>query len=167
MGFGKDGKGAILREATNITLSTLGAVTAIKAGTQLVLEDDFRVIKTEVSGALDGAAADETPILLGLADNELSVAEIGEAMNLNGPVDRNDRVAVERAERPVWVVGSYDSVFNRVAANAGGAPLEKVLRWTFSNPEGWTWFAFNRTAATLTTGAVFRLEAKYFGVWVT
>ncbi len=167
MGFGKDGKGAILHEQVATTLSTLANVAAIKAGANLVLGDDFRVIKVEWVATMDGLTAGEGPIDFGFADNALSVAQIAEVLVLDGPLDRNDHDGNEKAMRPVWVLETFVSDSDGPGGPAALPQREKTLRWTFSNPEGWTWFAFNRSGGTLTTGAVIKVLAKYFGVWVT
>lgn len=164
MGFGKDGKGAILIEADGITLGTLADRTAVKANAQLAIQDDFRIIKTEVKAMCQGLTAQEYPVYFGIADHELSVAEIKECLDTDGPLDRNDRVAVERAERPVWLLGQFGRASS---SELIAVEVEKTLRWTFSNPEGWTFFAFNHSGGALTTGGSIRFQAKHFGVWVT
>ncbi len=163
MGFGKDGTGAILREHNAITTGTLASVTAVKQAGAIAIEDDFRIIKVEyiaTQGINNDFGTGET-VVLGIANDELSVAEIAECLVTDGPVDRNDRVQMERAERAVWLI---DVIGDDPFTVARG---EKVLRWTFSNPEGWTWFAWNPMADALAASSVINLDMKYFGVWVT
>ncbi len=170
MGFGKDGKGAIITQKDLITLGTLNAATAIKQATGIAIEDSFRLIKMEIAAMMTGFTAGEGPIHLYCVNDELSVAEIAEAINAAGPVNRNDRLAQERAERAVFLLGSFGAT--AAAEELHGADgqefvVNKTIRWTFNNPEGWSIVAFNDSGATLTTGAVIRFVAKYFGVWVT
>jgi len=88
-------------------------------------------------------------------------------MTIDGPDDFNDRNGMERAERAVWLlvhlqepqVGTFSDPANN------GLAIEKVLRWTFGPTEGWDWFAYNPSSAAITTGPVFRITAKIFGVW--
>ncbi len=167
MGFGKDGKGAMIRERHIITLGALVAGAVLKSDAQLAIEEDFRIIKTEVFPSLLTHAVGEAPIYFGIADNELSVTEIAEALEVDGPLDRNDRVKVEQAERPVWILGQFLGDQQDVSDNPFPVGIVKNLRWTFSNPEGWTWFAFNGGPDNLTTGAFLRLYAVHYGVWVT
>ncbi len=170
MGFGKDGKGAIITQKDLITLGTLTAANSIKQATGIALTEDFRLIKMELSAMLTGFTAGEGPIHLYLCNDELSTTEINEAINASGPVDRNDRVAQERAERAVFLVGSFGaSAASEELHGADGQEflVNKTIRWTFSNPEGWSLVAFNDSGATLTTGAIVRFVAKYFGVWLT
>ncbi len=166
MGFGKDGKGAILRENFSITVADLADQAVIKASSQISLDEDFRLIKVEYLVSYEGHTSTDLPIYVGVADNALSVTEIAECLNTQGPVDRNDFAASETAMRPCWS-------FLQLDANAAGdlpdsgASDERVFRWTFSNPEGWVWYAHNRAGVQLQTGTVIRGHAKYFGVWVT
>ncbi len=171
MGFGKDGSGAIIKERTSVALATLAQNVAIKNdGAPVVLEDDFRILKSEVYAQVGGLAANEgTRLFLGIADDELTVAEIAEAINLSGPVDRNDNVNTERAERPVWLISAIDGAAaqteHRFRGRDGGPMIEWKKRWTFSNPEGWIFFVWNEGAA-LTTGSTVRLVATHYGVWL-
>lgn len=171
MGFGKDGKGAIITHADIITLSTLANNTALKQASPLVLDEDFRLIKMEMAATLVGLTAEEVPIHLYIVNDELTVAEIAECITNAGPVDRNDRVAQERAERAVFLIGTFPEGVTTSVPVHGRAGMEGIIeqtiRWTFSNPEGWAIVAFNQSGGTLTTGAVIRFVAKYFGVWVT
>ncbi len=163
MGFGKDGKGAILRSDHLISLGTLAARASILLTGSITLGEDFRVIKTEHFAQLVGGTTDES-ILIGLADGELTTTEINSTLLLNGPTDRNDRDQVDQAMFPVWplfMIGRDHPDPNN------GMPIEKTLRWTFSNPEGWNLFAFNLSSGSLTTGSSIFVIEKAFGVWVT
>ncbi len=171
MGFGKDGKGVIIRQFDAFTLSTLGSQTVIKQGNPLVIGEDFRMLKFEIFADIFGATFVDAdgPLLLGIADNELSVTEIKECLEANGPLDRNDRVSMEHATRPVWPYFqiSNDSSANAHIENSNQMPQEGSPRWTFSNPEGWTWWAYNMGTGALTDAGFIRIEVKYYGVWVT
>ncbi len=169
MGFGKDGKGVIVRETQTITVGGLTSGTTIKGGT-LTLSEDFRILKTEyliTQIGNWGAIGDE--VVIGIADNELSVGEISECISIDGPLDRNDNVGHERSMRPVWLLLDLkgDSTTTVKEPPNDGQMMTFNLRWTFSDPEGWTWFAFNPLAGSLTAGAVFNIIAKHYGVWVT
>ncbi len=167
----------IIVDTDAITLLNLAANAVVKEDSPLTLGEDYRMIKVEMAAhLLSLGAVDDLPINLYVTDNEMSEAEIAEAIVVGGPLDRNDRVAMERAERPVFLLGTFGSL-GAVPAVDGDYPLlgpkgqqgiiEKVVRWTFSNPEGWAVAAFNASGGILTTGAVVQLQMKFFGVWVT
>ncbi len=165
MGFGKDGKGAIIYEKNIITLGALANATTKKADGQIALTEDFRLIKSEIMVVAQGVAAGDAPLCFGIADNELTEAEIAEVMEQSGPVDKNDNLRSERAMRPVWPL-MYLGDGDEADVPQDGI-YEKVLRWTFSDADGWVFFIHNDTGGALTTGAVVRFRAKHFGVWVT
>ncbi len=173
MGFGKDGLGAIIKTIENVSLGTLANNTAIKltGGISGILQDDFRILKLELMAAVRGLTAGEgVNLAIGIADNELTVGEIGESIDATGPLDRNDNLSEERAMRPVWMIGAVDPIVAGVALTFRGEGNSPFMvwkkRWTFSNPEGWTIFIFNYGTA-LTTGATVNLISTAFGVWVT
>ncbi len=172
MGFGKNKTGVIIRE--NMTEPMLGlGDQAARLGTDLILEDDFRMLKTEVTAEIVGMTANEQEgLLFGICDGELTESEVAEVLALDGPVDRNDNLADERAMRPVWVLGVSDEALSggdhvRFRGKLNAPIIEAKPRWTFSNPEGWDWFVFNNQGGALTTGGTFKVIATSYGVWVT
>ncbi len=169
MGFGKDGKGVIITHSDIITLGTLANNTALKEDAALVATEDFRLISMEMTAALVGSTATETPISLYLVNDELSVTEIKESIEANGPLGRSDRLAQERAERAVFLLGTFlgnGANLHLHGADAQNTVVKKTIRWSFSNAQGWSVIAFNHSGQALTTGAVVRFLAKYFGVWL-
>lgn len=169
MGFGKDGKGVIIRETVILTIGNLAANAVVKHTAGLTLVEDFRIIKTEyfiTQTGIWGAVGDE--VIIGICNGELSVTEIAETLNLDGPGNRNNAVANERAMRAVWPLiqlkGESTTIISQPSND--GKINEHVLRWTFNNPEGWSWFAYNPLTGALTSGAIFSVKCKYFGVWL-
>ncbi len=172
-GFGKDNKGVILRESRSQALGTLANNAAILLGTKLAIVEDFRMIKSEVLCTLSGSAADEKPILVGIANGNLSVGEIGEALQVDGPAGPTEAIESERVMRGVWIIGSTHgetaagSDFTWESKKGGNTHVLSIpTAWTFSNADGWNFFVFNDSGAVLTTGGDVRLRAKHFGVWV-
>ncbi len=172
MGFGKDGKGVIIKENVTVTPGALASGAVIKAAGGVGLQTtSFRIIKTQFFISQGTAwAGDGDELIFGLCNGELSVTEIAEAIQINGPIDRNDRDIEERASRAVWLlVDLKDPETSGVSFSAppnNGLPIEKNFRWTFTPTEGWDWFAFNPLSGAITTGAVFNIKATHFGVWV-
>lgn len=166
MGFGKDGKGAIIHETNVITLATLADATALLADGGIAIEDDFRILKTEYFVGLNAViAVGDGPIYFGIADGDLTIAEIAELLVMTGPLDRNDNTRTERALRPVWLLESFGTNTDTGEGNWRKGSIN--LRWTFSNPEAWNFFAFNQSGGGLVSGNILRYRAKHFGVWVT
>ncbi len=169
MGFGKDGKGIILRESRSATLGTIDTQTTAFLGTPLAILERFRIIKTEVWAAITGLTSGEgTGLYLGMSDGDLAVAEVDAALENNGPLGPNDKILAAISERWTMIFGATDHetgtelVFEN---ENGGHVIEKTLRWTFARTKGWNWFVHN-LGNQLTTGSNLILRAKHFGVWV-
>ncbi len=166
MGFGKNNTGAILRSKETIALGTLDVDNVIKLGSGITLSEDFRLLKMESWAHVDGLTAGEGDgLLIGIANGELTVGEIAEAILADGPSDRNDRVKQERSERFVKVFGSLNDLQHLFRGENGGHMLICKPRWSFSDPEGWDLFIFNN-GTQLTTGATAKLVATYYGLWL-
>ncbi len=172
MGFGKDGKGTMIREDVSITLGALANSAGVQ-GDSPFLTEDFRVLKTIAQVGGNGVTAGEgAGLLLFLTNGELSTGEVEQAIELSGPVDRNDRLGTEQAGRYVTLVGysdvvaGADNIISFRDVNTNSPILTIKPRWTFSDPEGWDWFVYN-TAGALTTGGAVRVIATHYGVWVT
>ncbi len=130
------------------------------------------MIKLQIAASARGVAAAEGPVHLYLINDELSVTEVKEAIEANGPLGRSDRVAQERAERAVFLIGTFPaetpSTENEGIHGRDGQDgiVERTIRWTFSDAQGWSLGVFNQTGAAMTTGATVRFVAKFFGVWL-
>ncbi len=171
--------GAIIREVQTISLATLADQAAIGFSV-LTLSEDFRILKSEiVAGVVNVDDEDDVVGLqLGIANGELSAAEIAQCLVSQGPVDRNDRAAREESERWVKILSAAEGVgFDESTAatvrtaifkgEMGGPVITSKDRWTYSDPEGWQFFIFNNTGSAMITGATARLTATHYGVWVT
>ncbi len=173
MGFGKDGKGVIITQIDEITLLTLADATVLKQDSPLGVNEDFRIIKMEVASTLKDSSANEIPLYLYLANNELTVAEIEQATSASGPINRGNRQPQEHAERAVFLLGGYFSEVGAsqnsplMGADGQRGVITKTIRWTFSSQDGFILCALNDSGAALTTGSIITLAVKYFGVWVT
>ncbi len=152
-------------------LAALGAGTGIIIGTKLALTDDFRMLKAQNQAIVDGlTTAEGEGLLLGLADGDLSIAEIEEAIEANGPVDANDVVIGNTAMRPVWILGvlrkETAALWGRFFDAVTGAPsVTAKPRWTFSSTKSWNWFVYNQGIA-LQAGSSAKMTSKTWGVWV-
>ncbi len=168
MGFGKDGKGVIIREANEITLGALASRAAVKNDAGLALTDDFRMLRSEIRWAIEGATQvdGDGPIALGIANDILSVAEIAACLNVDGPLGPNDRPTAELAERGVFLFGEPIAFKPTSAGDETEGVMELKQRWTYNNPAGWAFFGYNMGSGALTTGGIIRLNMIHYGVWV-
>ncbi len=174
MGFGKDGKGVIIREEVTITPGALVSKTVIKGTGGAVLQTtSFRILKTEYFIVQNNAwATNGDGIIVGLANGALTTVQIADCIDANGPDDRNDTVTADESMRAVWLLNLMKEPFDAGGvADASrqvnnGLPISFNPKWTFTPTEGWDWFAYNPFTGNLTSGASFIIIAKHFGVWV-
>ncbi len=174
MGFGKDGKGVIIVEKREQALGTLAQNTGILIATNLATLERFRMLKTEVICTLTNVATTELGgIVLYLADGDLTLAEIEEAIETEGPLGPNDQIAEAIVMRPVFRVGAAKMASGAGALEAthlindeGGPLLSINPRWTFARTKSWNWVIYNNGPAP-TTGTIAKIMAKNFGIWVT
>ncbi len=172
MGFGKDGKGVIIRESRTQALGTLAQDVGIIVGTKIATLERFRMLKSICYAGLTGLTATEgQQLMLYLADGNFTIGEINACINNQGPFGPNDEVEEELSERMVVLVGAVSGVdIGGVQAhihdmNTNAPVCVAKPRWTFARTKSWNWVIFNRGAA-LTTGSSARILAKNFGVWV-
>ncbi len=171
MGFGKDGKGVIIRESRSQALGSVAQVVVL-IGTNLATLERFRTLKTEVFAAITGLTAGEgVGLYLGLADGAFTAAEIEAAIESNGPLGPNETTEEELAERYMTMLGHLD-VSDPASTEAifknenNGGMMTANPRWTFARTKSWNFFVYNIGAA-ITTGSSVNLRVKNFGVWVT
>ncbi len=175
MGFGKDGKGAIVREQTTISLGGLAGQDAVGVDSSVLLDADFRILKSEVTAVVRALTTTEgNGLILYMTQGLLSVAQAEATIELFGPVRPGERIEEEIAERWVRRLGithGGDIATERVFTNEEGGGLLKINpRWTFrrgrtASQGGWNWLVYN-SGATITTGGVVDLLATHYGVWV-
>ncbi len=152
-----------------ITLGTLADDTVILQASGITLTQDYWQKSLDYTAALRDLTAGEGPIWFGIADPELTVAEIKEALNAV-PTSSHDFPAVEHARRPVRVLGVFDPLADAQARLNEGKPKR------FRFPAGWTrrvpagkqpaqFWAWNRSGAALTTGGIIQVHSTYYGNW--
>ncbi len=173
MGFGKDGLGVIINEKRNQALGALGQDTGIIIGTKLATLERFRMLKSEVHAVITGLTiAEGGGLALYLCDGDLSLTEIDQAIEANGPLGPNDSVQAATVERFTKLVGAMSEQMSPanfafpLSDAKTNAPVCVVLpRWTFARTKSWNWVLYNHAGA-IQTGATVLIMAKSFGVWV-
>ncbi len=176
MGFGKDGKGAIVKEQTQLTLGAI-AGQAMVTGDGVVLDMDFRILRSDITAVCRGITSLEgIGLILYMAEGDLTAAQQEANVEQNGPVRLGQQIEEEIASRWVRRIGmTMAPTVNeteRVFVNKYGGPLlDLEPRWTFRRARtgvegGWNWSIYN-SGVTLTSGTVIDLIATHYGVWVT
>ncbi len=170
MGFGKDGKGVIIRESRSQVLGTIAAESALIIGTKLATLERFRMLRCEVQATIVNLTSGEgTGMLLVLADGQFTQTEVEATIEADGPLGPNDDVTENIADRPVWTFGAVDRETGTEALfenDMGGHTMVVKPRWTFARTKSWNFLVYNLGAAP-TTGSSVIIRVKSFGVWVT
>ncbi len=177
MGFGKDGKGAIVKEQTNLTIAALAGQDYVAVNSNVQLDMDFRILKSEITAVLTEITSLEgAGLILYMAEGDLDAALVEANIEQSGPTRLGQQAEEEVASR--WVrrvaMSPNDTVNNTERAmlnEHGGALLTLNPRWTFRRARsatdgGWNWGIYN-SGVTLTTGATCRIICTHYGVWVT
>ncbi len=162
--FSDNTMAAIVWDEVGITLGTLGSATVTGNDSKIdtARAQGFRVLRTEWFIIMDGLTQDEGPILVGLA-HDLGATEIDECIEAD-PQRPNDPAVSEKANRPVWPL----TYLWRDSAGNGQIVDKGVIKLNWSIQEGTLlkWWAKNTDASALTTGAIVKIRAKHFGVWL-
>ncbi len=130
---------------------------AIQGGTSTTQMTIASIIAT---WQLQGLTAEEGPITVGYAHPDYSATEIKECLESQAAIDRGDKVAQERANRLIRIVGTLDaeaSVLNE------GRPVKTKLNWFMVAGDTPNIFAFNEGTSNLTTGSSLHLAGN---MWV-
>ncbi len=162
----KDNTGAII-EIDALGISTLAARTLIGT-TGPVMLNGGSMISSTLNISAEGGTDGDPNLLVGIANADLTDAEVEEYLENQGPTNPDDTIGVERASRgrKIRVFG----VLSPTASNPRSAlslPNHKMsgLRWT-EESAGWRWWAFNlSSAAPMTTGCIVAFAAQHFVRW--
>ncbi len=111
--------------------------------------------------SLTDLTANDGPILVGYAHSDYSVTEVKECLESNAAIDQGDKIAQERSNRLVRVVGIMNDV--RSTLN-DGKPITTKLNWLINIGDSVNMFFYNDNSANaLTTGANVELNGD---MWV-
>lgn len=145
-----------------ITLSTLATDVLITAGV-LTFGEDFFCVGVKATWSLRNVTVGQGPIDVGFNHGELSVLEIGEAIQAE-VTDPDDIALNERARRPVRNVGTFDTATSDQTLN-DGAPIVTRFKRSIGNDHDFDLWALNRSGANLTTGAQLHVNGHLYGRW--
>lgn len=126
------------------------------------LSEDLFLISAELSWALNNHTAGEGPIMVGLADSDYSITEIGECLDAT-PLTPDDRVAMERVRRKVRRVGSFPGLATEEVLE-DGVQKKTPLKWATGT--GLQLFVKNNSGSVLTTGSFVRVWGTIHARWI-
>lgn len=148
----------------SLALGTLGSGTVIASAMTNLGQTRFRVISVDILWSMRGLTAGEGPLEVGIANNNLSVTEIGEMLDAS-PTSQTDIIAMERLRRPVRNSG----VFAGLAANEAlndGRKMRTKLSTVLNEGVELAFYVRNKSGSALTTGGVIQCTGKVYGIWI-
>lgn len=150
-----------VRLTPELALSTLASDTAllnaIQGGTSTTA---MRIASIIATWSVSGMTGNNGPLTIGYAHPDYSVAEIKECLESQAAIDLGDKVAQERSNRLIRVIGMIDSE-NDVLND--GLPVKTKLNWKMPAGDTPNFFVFNESTSPLDTGASVKLSGN---MWV-
>ncbi len=152
-----------VRVSTELALLTLASDTALVGSLTGAAGGAYRVISSVMTWAITKGAAGEGPITVGYAHSDYTVAEIKECLEAFASIDQGDKIAQERANRLIRVVGTISLGAGNMSVLNDGRTVKTKLNWLINIGDSVNQFAFNESTGALTTGAVTNVQGN---LWI-
>lgn len=145
-----------------MALGTLADQTAIAEIFDNVADGKTFLVSIHAAYALRGLAVGEGPIIFGVAHSDYSATEIEEYLETTGSWKTGDKIAQEQARRKVRIIGLFDG--NTQDEKFKNGEIQKTpLKFTIEEAQSLKLWAYNKSGAALTTGAVLTADGS---VWL-
>ncbi len=159
---------AKVRENTSWSLGALVANTAVKVAGPTMIQGGF-ITTSEIATHITSLTAGEgESLFLGIADKQLSDAEIKESLEAGGPTFKKQDPQADHANRRVRILGQVGMIQSAIVPTNTqiGHWLGKLeTRISFSEDNAdWSWFVWN-LGSTMTTGSTMRVLATHNIRW--
>ncbi len=135
-GYSRKGRWQLRKvsNSTNLVLSALASGDVEAAAWSGVTTGTLRVVSIIVTWSATWAAVADGSMQFGVAHSDYTAAEIEECLESNGSMDPGDKIAGERSNRLVRIIGtfhSHETQFGEVTFN-DGRPMKTRLNWLLS-----------------------------------
>ncbi len=141
-------------------LGTLGSATAVIEALTGASVSAYRLVTAKGAWTVTGLVAGEGPIVVGYAHSDYTVVEIKECIESQASIDPGEKIAQERANRLVRIVGSLTGQAQNLN---DGKPIKTRLNWLIATGDFVNMFSYNDGSSALTTGATVRMNGD---IWV-
>ncbi len=151
---------------SEVALGTLANLTAIAIALtpDASREQGARIKQLKLAISYKGKTAGEGPLIVGLCDSNLSVAEIAEAI-LADPQHVADVPATEQGNRrvfPIWIIPAGLTADDRIQKTE-----EVHYPWKdMEESQGLKFWVFNADGNALTTGTEVTVDGSIVGEWL-
>ncbi len=142
-----------VRLQPNLTLGALATITVILGQVVGNSTAPYRMMSLKGTWSISDHTAGQGPITVGFAHSDYSVGEIKEAIEASLSISRGDKIANERANRLVRVVGTFGGLLGEETLN-DGRPVKTKLNWAIPVGQTVNMWAYNDSIASLTTGSI-------------
>ncbi len=161
---GRSTKFVVLNNDPTITVGTLADATVKRQDSILTLAQDFHCVSMDIDAQMVAHTAGEGASYFGVAQGELTVTEIKEAVEAQ-PLHEFDIPAIEHAARKVRLVGGFSGeVADEELAKEGTVRVK--LNWRVPSGKNLpVVFLLNRSSEPWTTGTLIKNQLKYYGYW--
>lgn len=147
--------------------SALGALTdetIIKSSLTPAFGEDIWIISVDINFIIRDGTSGETPLFVGLAHGDYTVAEILEAVNAE-VTDPDDKIAQEHAKRKVRKIGAVYSMGTAPQRFNDGKIFRQKVQFSVGDGHTIDFWIKNQSGATLTTGGVLEMDGVIYGRW--
>ncbi len=149
-----------VRITPEIVLSTLASATAIVSVLTAASTSQYRAISVKATWTIRALTGNEGPVTVGYAHSDYTVVEIKEALEASLSISPGDKVAQERTNRLVRIVGTFGDADQAVLND--GRPIKTRLNWLITIGQSVNMFAFNDSGSALTTGSSVHLFGSLY-----
>ncbi len=152
-----------VRTIPSITVGTLVPVTVVVGALTGTSDAQYRLISAVHTWSMRDHTAGEGPYVVGYAFGDYTVAEIKECIEIQSSISPGDKIAGEKANRWVRIVGTFAGDQVTESLN-DGRPIKTRLNWAVQIGSTVNAFLYNEdAAANQTTGTVIELNGD---IWV-
>ncbi len=141
----------------SLALATLATNTLLSGDFSNTVNERARISSAVLQWAIKDLTAGEGPIMVGLAHSDYSDAEIEAWIENTGSWNEGDKVQQEIAKRFIREVGVFNGLASEESLN-DGRPIKTKLNWTLLQGQTLSAWAFQKSGANLTTGAIIVTE---------
>ncbi len=141
-------------------MATTAAQVALAVGLTGAADGAYRVRSIEASWRSQELTDADGPLVVGYAHSDYSVTEIKECIEASASISQGDKIAQERANRLVRVVGSLGDAGDDELND--GLPVKTKLNWLIAIGDQVNAFVYN-DGITMTTGALVRINGH---LWI-
>ncbi len=149
-----------VRTTAELPLLTLASDTALTVNVVGASDSQYRMMTIKATFGLRDLVADDGPVTVGFAHSDYTVAEIKECLEAGAAISQGDKIATERANRLVRIVGTFNTGEEMLN---DGKPISTRLNWLITIGDSVVLFAFNESTAALATGTILNIAGD---LWV-